>query len=159
MIDDDLMKKLDRIEDLPIPEEMLGAYMEGNLHGSEFREIKNFIDDDSSIHDILNIVEDDKGFINELNYSFLNGIVASSDCNEISDDFSLPEIRSLEKQSFTGSSSPFTEDIFDGELHNFIGEDGHFLHSDNNGHEHHINHHDPELDAGTYDNLSDKLWD
>lgn len=31
MIDDELMKKFNSIEDLPISEEMLGAYMEGKL--------------------------------------------------------------------------------------------------------------------------------
>lgn len=31
MIDDKLIKKLESIEDLPISEEMLGAYLEGNL--------------------------------------------------------------------------------------------------------------------------------
>ena len=31
MINEELLSKLDRIEDLPVSEEMLGAYMEGNL--------------------------------------------------------------------------------------------------------------------------------
>ena len=32
------LNKFDDLEDLPVSEEMLGAYLEGNLHGAEFRE-------------------------------------------------------------------------------------------------------------------------
>lgn len=35
MISDELLSKFDRIEALPVSEEMLGAYMEGNLNAVE----------------------------------------------------------------------------------------------------------------------------
>lgn len=35
MIDEELLNKFDRIQDLPVSEEMLGAYMEGNLNDAE----------------------------------------------------------------------------------------------------------------------------
>ena len=43
MIDDELMKKFDSIEDLPISEEMLGAYLEGNLTESEISDVELMI--------------------------------------------------------------------------------------------------------------------
>lgn len=39
MIDDELMIKINSIEDLPISEEMLGAYLEGNLTDAEAIEV------------------------------------------------------------------------------------------------------------------------
>ena len=35
MIDEELLNKFDRIQDLPVSEEMLGAYMEGNTSDDE----------------------------------------------------------------------------------------------------------------------------
>lgn len=49
MIDDELMKKFDSIEDLPISEEMLGAYLEGNLTPSESEFVQNEIDSDLTL--------------------------------------------------------------------------------------------------------------
>ncbi|MDE5905652.1 hypothetical protein, partial [Duncaniella sp.] len=59
MIDEELLSKFNRIEDLPVSEEMLGAYMEGNLHGSEFREVNNFILSDAHTIRLMDIVEAD----------------------------------------------------------------------------------------------------
>ncbi len=44
MIDEELMGKFDRIQDLPVSEEMLGAYFEGNLSDSESIEVSSIID-------------------------------------------------------------------------------------------------------------------
>lgn len=44
MIDEELMSKFDRIQDLPVSEEMLGAYIEGNLSDSESIEVSSVID-------------------------------------------------------------------------------------------------------------------
>lgn len=44
MIDKELMSKFDRIQDLPVSEEMLGAYLEGNLSDSESIEVSSIID-------------------------------------------------------------------------------------------------------------------
>lgn len=40
MIDEELMNKFDRIQDLPVSEEMLGAYLEGNLSEEEVSDIE-----------------------------------------------------------------------------------------------------------------------
>lgn len=44
MIDSDLLNKFDRIQDLPVSEEMLGAYVEGNLSDPESIEVSTLID-------------------------------------------------------------------------------------------------------------------
>lgn len=55
MINDDLLRKFESIEELPISEEMLGAYMEGNLDSYEISQIETAISEDSSL---LGFVED-----------------------------------------------------------------------------------------------------
>ena len=45
MIDDNLLAKFDRIQDLPVSEEMLGAYMEGNVDSCEASQIESVISD------------------------------------------------------------------------------------------------------------------
>lgn len=56
MISDDLLSKFDRIQDLPISEELLGAYIEGNLMGSEFREVHNLIGNDHELCDFCDSI-------------------------------------------------------------------------------------------------------
>lgn len=46
MINDDLLAKFDRIQDLPISEEMLGAFMENNLDETEAEMVSHAIDTD-----------------------------------------------------------------------------------------------------------------
>ncbi len=58
MIDDELMKKFDSIEDLPISEEMLGAYLEGNLSEDEIFEIIPVISQDSIVHNLMISIEE-----------------------------------------------------------------------------------------------------
>lgn len=53
MIDDELLNKFDRIQDLPVSEEMLGAYYEGKTTPSESLSIHSSIQDDSSLHSLL----------------------------------------------------------------------------------------------------------
>jgi hypothetical protein len=56
----DYLDKFDDLQDLPVPEEMLGAYVEGKLRGSEFREVQNLLGDDSNVSDLVHTVESDK---------------------------------------------------------------------------------------------------
>ncbi len=44
MIDEELLNKFDRIQDLPVSEEMLGAYMEGNLNDAESILVSTMLD-------------------------------------------------------------------------------------------------------------------
>lgn len=53
MIDDELMKKFDSIEDLPISEEMLGAYLEGNLDIYDMDNINMLVHNDPILQSIV----------------------------------------------------------------------------------------------------------
>ncbi|WP_347283281.1 hypothetical protein [Bacteroides caecimuris] len=59
MIDEELMSKFDRIQDLPVSEELLGAYLEGNLSSVEETEVSTLIYDNPKIN---SLVEDCEGF-------------------------------------------------------------------------------------------------
>lgn len=56
MIDDELLNKFNNIEDLPVSEEMLGAYLEGKLQKVELDALSEQISSDYSINEILNNV-------------------------------------------------------------------------------------------------------
>lgn len=53
MINEELLSKLDRIEDLPVSEEMLGAYMEGNLDFFEEANISSIIQTDAYLSHLI----------------------------------------------------------------------------------------------------------
>lgn len=57
MINDELLAKFDRIQDLPVSEEMLGAYIEGNLDSTEFSEIADAIASNEALSDLLDNVD------------------------------------------------------------------------------------------------------
>lgn len=58
MIDDELLAKFDRIQELPVSEEMLGAYAEGNVTDSEQMLISSITDSSSEISTLLCELED-----------------------------------------------------------------------------------------------------
>lgn len=53
MIDDELLNKFDRIQDLPVSEEMLGAYLEDNLSSSEVLDVESAIQESDYLKDII----------------------------------------------------------------------------------------------------------
>lgn len=53
MIDDELMKKFDNIEELPISEEMLGAYLEGNLDLQDVLAVQDAVIFNSDISELI----------------------------------------------------------------------------------------------------------
>ena len=53
MIDEELLNKFDRIQDLPVSEEMLGAYMEDNLDSTENSQIESLLSMDSHLSELL----------------------------------------------------------------------------------------------------------
>lgn len=89
MINDDLLNKFDSIEDLPVSEEMLGAYIEGNLQDNERAEVDSLIDH----HQALQFLTDELG---------------SSPLYD--DDFFQPDLGSLQE------IDPSYEDAFDNRL-------------------------------------------
>lgn len=143
------VNKFDDLEDLPISEEMLGAYLEGNLHGSEFREVHSYIQEDPLTSTLIDAITDDYGEVGNL------GLIGSSEFGfmggneDVFDSFSLPEIQPFGSEPLIDPSSPLTEDIvIGGDCHNIIDSDVHTSYSENT-----INdHHSPELDSGIMDN-------
>lgn len=61
MIDDELLNKFDRIQDLPASEEMLGAYMEGNTNDEESLYIENLLSFDSGFSSLVDSLGDELG--------------------------------------------------------------------------------------------------
>ncbi|WP_301789869.1 hypothetical protein [Bacteroides caecimuris] len=119
MIDDGLLAKFDRIQDLPVSEEMLGAYMENKLDVIESEIVSDLIDNDlllmnlsydlgsnsenyddvvSPIHEIINsdmIDLDNPGILNSETAVIVDEINAPSGLTEFDDfEFNLPEIDS-----------------------------------------------------------------
>lgn len=92
MIDDELMKKLDSIEDLPISEEMLGAYLEGNLSDAESIVVNNTIDSFSELSSIIAEIPS----IDDFNTFELYNEEQDFDEGSVLEDFVLPSISSLE---------------------------------------------------------------
>ncbi|MCM1142453.1 MAG: hypothetical protein NC453_28110 [Muribaculum sp.] len=54
MINDELFAKFDSIEELPISEEMLGAYVEGSLNDSEVSQVISTINDSPFVSEFIN---------------------------------------------------------------------------------------------------------
>lgn len=50
----DIIQQFNDVHDLPISEEIIGAYLEGNLAGADLRDVQNFLNTDDSL---LNMVE------------------------------------------------------------------------------------------------------
>lgn len=94
MIDYD---KLDSLMELPISEEMLGAYLEGNLHGAELREVQNIVEKDSFVADLISSTDDVMQMNNDLSNPWADTIADDFNDNGDfqlmdSDSFVLPEI-------------------------------------------------------------------
>ncbi len=89
MINDDLFAKFDSIEDLPISEELLGAYIEGHTDPLETLEIKSLLESDSGLSMLSESID-----------SFDNEIVGfMPDVDMTSDDFYPINIDAIELPS------------------------------------------------------------
>lgn len=89
MIDEELLAKFDRIQDLPVSEEMLGAYFEGNLSDSESIDVLSMIDTSPDLSFISFETDTPDTDMRSDSYSFEGAEL-------ISTDFNLPEINDVE---------------------------------------------------------------
>lgn len=55
---DELISCFNDIQDLSVSEEMLGAYMEGKLDGSEFRDINNIVNANKSFSEFIGEIDE-----------------------------------------------------------------------------------------------------
>lgn len=93
MIDEELLNKFDRIQDLPISEEMLGAYMEGNLNDAEKGTVSELIYDNPRIN---SLVSDCEGFSLDSNDIYHGPFEEFELPHVIDNNFYIPETMDLE---------------------------------------------------------------
>ena len=92
MIDEELLTKFASIEDLPISEEILGAYLEDNLSDAESIVVNNIIDSFSELSSIIAEIPS----IDDFNTFELYTEEQDFDESSELEDFELPSISSLE---------------------------------------------------------------
>lgn len=92
MIDDELLSKFNSLEDLPISEEMLGAYIEGSLSYHECDQIEDILATNNDFALFFNDVSD----YNEI---FEDSFVTNLDLSEVSDFSALFETNVAEFES------------------------------------------------------------
>lgn len=92
MISDELLSKFDRIQDLPISEELLGAYLEGKLSPFEESQVNSLISQDEILCDIVS--ENYKDGLLEMNI-FDNQEGSFNPSNDILLPTIFPEIKDI----------------------------------------------------------------
>lgn len=89
MIDyDDLINRIEGMHDLPVSEEMLGAYCEDSLNLVDAAEIDSFITNDAELSELVDNVDNLQVFDETCFISFNNVMI---------DDIDLPEVQSKSK--------------------------------------------------------------
>lgn len=101
MIDKELMSKFDRIQDLSVSEEMLGAYLEGNLSPKEYFDIESTIGENEYLKEIVDINHE---------YGFNSDILDEISIEAI-DLPLIPDDSFIELDLAYSSSFPETEDF------------------------------------------------
>ncbi len=92
MIDDELLNKFDRIQDLPVSEEMLGAYIEDKLDNAEREFIQQEINSDLSLINLSHSITED--IESELNFDA--PLIDSIELPLFIDEFQIQEAQQLE---------------------------------------------------------------
>lgn len=92
MIDDELLNKFDRIQDLPVSEEMLGAYIEDKLDNAEREFIQQEINSDLSLINLSHSITED--IESELNFDA--PLIDSIELPFFIDEFQIQEAQHLE---------------------------------------------------------------
>ena len=132
MINDDLIAKMNNLEELPVSEEMLGAYLENNLSNDEASQVESLLLENDSLsgfmddimsslnnEDILGFQDlnvDGNGFINS-EFGLLGGqniggdneIMGGHDLFDFFSEIDLPEVNNI--MNDIDSSLPGTPDI------------------------------------------------
>lgn len=100
MINDELFAKFDSLEDLPISEEILGAYMEDNLSPAELTEVENSIQENDFVSSIVNSSIDIEGELDS------DGLTAYPNLDEI-------QLPNIPEDSFIDIDLSFTHPLSD----------------------------------------------
>ena len=54
----EILQEFDGIQELPVSEESIGAYLEGKLAGAELREVQNLLNSDDNLFQVIEKVSD-----------------------------------------------------------------------------------------------------
>lgn len=92
MIDDELLNKFDRIQDLPVSEEMLGAYMEDKLNHAEREFVQQEINSDFNLINVSHSITED--IESELNFD--TPLIDSIELPLYIDEFEIQEDQQME---------------------------------------------------------------
>lgn len=95
MIDDELLSKFNLIQDLLVSEEMLGAYLEGNLDLDEQEQVERILEESADTDFISSILSVEPEYVDAVEYDDLSEYVEveadDADCFEAPDsDFFDP---------------------------------------------------------------------
>lgn len=129
----DLLQQFDDIQELPVSEETVGAYVEGNLAGSELRDIQNLINSDEIFAQSVNAIGDiDKSMLDVISPPQL-GVEAPTTLgiNPMEQDISL-STAPMDNIDFTFHNG---ESLFDIDFGSFEVSQSHDHHHDNNHHD------------------------
>lgn len=123
MIDDLLLDKFSRIQDLPVSEETLGAYLEGNLDYVEMNEVGALIADDSTLiseiaGDIMSetIPSDEASLLYDPSETEPHDSFAEMELlADMEQDFATagPELQDTETEAYWSQDDGFTEIDYD----------------------------------------------
>lgn len=92
MIDDELLNKFDRIQDLPVSEEMLGAYIEDKLNHSDREFVQQEINSDLGLINLSHSITED----NESELIFDTPSIDSIELPLFIDEFQIQENQQME---------------------------------------------------------------
>lgn len=147
-----MIENFDMINDLPISEEILGAYLEGNLMGAELREVQNIIGCENRISDLVDNIENDFALCEiSLDQNDLETINPLIDFDSL-EGFDLPIITAIVPEALIDGSSALSDDIFlggaDSIHHHSYDEESNHIRVDD------CSDNDLYTDANINDNLS-----
>jgi hypothetical protein len=129
MIDDELFDKFEQIQDLNVSEEMLGAYLEGNLSPTEIFEVESAMREDENLEVLANI---DPSFdhADVDNFSDINEVDLPSipDDSFIELDLEYPSALEIEDLEYAAASSmddghSYDENYTDNDIETTFGEE------------------------------------
>ncbi len=129
MIDEELLNKFDRIQDLPVSEEMLGAYLENSLTDNVAIKVNSIIEDSGYLTSLIKTIQSDLNTEDLVHKepTVLDGILDWMDIElpEVTNS----EISGLESLYVTHSSGISEDDLFFSGIHGndiFLSDDDSF---------------------------------
>ena len=77
----ELIECFDNLQDLPVSEEAIGAYMEGHLGGAELRNVQNALNSDDNLYKMVESLGDIDKDIDALVHTPISGVETPSTLN------------------------------------------------------------------------------